>query len=546
LPTPTPFVIGGGGGGSGGGSPQGGANCSAGIGRSPTASELDAGTAQLAGAGADPTALEIQVLASGEYYRDAGNTNLGFLTRLYDDVLRHDPTPIEVATALPMISAGTDSGRIRLVEDVVLSPEARAIRVDQAFHALLKTYPSGADLALWVNRLSGPGSPGVSGNSMVEEIAASARYYTLVGGTASRFMTHLYEDLLNTPLTTPELIANRTLMASIQAGSAAARLTAAENVVSGAQFRADEVTSFFANYMHPTCKELVAQECTSSIGTPTFAQLSVALSSLASGTSEETIIAGVLSSDRYYQNHGSTQTGLIKGAYQDVIGRAPTDAELSAALSAYTNDQVGHLSFAQAMVGSLEYQDLLVSLDYQQLLLRGPLTSEVNSGQGILGGNVKSLQTPDDLLIEALAATPEFYADNGGTDSRYVVHTIYTLLMRAGDQTQETAFLRLPLPHDAAWQAATAQTIVDSTEYRTDFVNGVYAKFLTYSVCAVTAPSTGDAGGGLFKSLPGGWFGLGIFVGVLIMGGAAAAFIVLERRRFARTYPNEVPRQRPE
>ncbi len=486
------------------------------------------------------------MLASGEYYRDAGNTNLGFLTRLYDDVLRHDPTPIEVATALPMISAGTDSGRIRLVEDVVLSPEARAIRVDQAFHALLKTYPSGADLALWVNRLSGPGSPGVSGNSMVEEIAASARYYTLVGGTASRFMTHLYEDLLNTPLTTPELIANRTLMASIQAGSAAARLTAAENVVSGAQFRADEVTSFFANYMHPTCKELVAQECTSSIGTPTFAQLSVALSSLASGTSEETIIAGVLSSDRYYQNHGSTQTGLIKGAYQDVIGRAPTDAELSAALSAYTNDQVGHLSFAQAMVGSLEYQDLLVSLDYQQLLLRGPLTSEVNSGQGILGGNVKSLQTPDDLLIEALAATPEFYADNGGTDSRYVVHTIYTLLMRAGDQTQETAFLRLPLPHDAAWQAATAQTIVDSTEYRTDFVNGVYAKFLTYSVCAVTAPSTGDAGGGLFKSLPGGWFGLGIFVGVLIMGGAAAAFIVLERRRFARTYPNEVPRQRPE
>jgi hypothetical protein len=152
------------------------------------------------------------------------------------------------------------------------------------------------------------------------------------------------------------------------------------------------------------------------------------------------------------------------------------------------------------MVGSLEYQDLLVSLDYQQLLLRGPLTSEVNSGQGILGGNVKSLQTPDDLLIEALAAAPEVYAHNGGTDSRYVVHTINTLLMRAGDQTQETAFLRLPLPHDAAWQAAIAQTIVDSTEYRTDFVNGVYAKFLTYSVCAVTTPSPGGSGGGFSRA----------------------------------------------
>jgi hypothetical protein len=546
LPTPTPFVIGGGGGGSGGGSPQGGAGCSAGIGRSPTSAELIADVAKVAGAGADPTALEIELLASGEYFRDAGKTNLGFVTRLYDDVLRHDPTPIEVATALPILSAGTDAGRTQLVQEVVLSPEARAIRVDQAFHALLKTYPDGTDLALWVNRLSGPGSPGMSGNSMVEEIAASAKYYALVGATASRFMTHLYMDLLNMPLTPFELAANRGLMVSIQAGSAAARLTAAEEVVSGAQFRSDEVTSFFANYMHPTCRELVAQECAGTVGTPTATQLSVALTSLASGTTEESIIAGVLGTDQYYRNHGSTQTGLIKGVYQDLIGRAPTDAELSAALSAYTNDQVGHLAFAQAMMGSLTYQNLLVSLDYQQLLLRAPFPTEVYAGQGILGGD-QSLQTPDDLLIEEIASTTEFYADNGGSDSRFVVHTINTLLMRAGDATEESAFIKLPLPHDSAWQAAIAQSLVDSTEYRTDFVNGVYAKFLTYSVCAAPAASlTGDPGGGFLKSVPGGWFGLGIFVGVLIVGGAVAAFFVLERRRFARAYPSEVPRHRPE
>jgi hypothetical protein len=501
----------------------------------------------VAGAGADPTTLEIELLASGEYYRDAGNTNLGFVTRLYDDVLRHDPTPIEVATALPVVSAGTDAGRTQLVQQVVLSPEARAIRVDQAFHALLKTYPNSTDLALWVNRLSGLGIPGVSGNSMVEEIAASAKYYALVGSTASRFMASLYMDLLNMPITPSELAVNRGLMVWIQAGSAAARLTAAEDVVSGAQFRSDEVTSFFANYMHPTCKELVAQECAKTVAMPTAAQLSVDLTSLASGTTEESIITGVLGSDQYYQNHGSTQTGLIKGVYQDLIGRAPTDAELSAALSQFTNDSVGHLNFAQAMVGSLSYQNLLVALDYQQLLLRAPFPTEVNSGQAILGGNVKSLQAPDDLLIEDIASTSEFYADNGGNDSRFVVHTINTLLMRAGDATQESVFLKLPLPHDAAWQAAIAQSLVDSTEYRTDFVNGVYEKFLTYSVCAAPAANlTGDPGGGFLKSIPGGWFGLGIVVGVLIVGGAAAAFFVLERRRFARVYPNEVPRHRPE
>ena len=546
LPTPTPFVIGGGGGGSGGGSPQGGAGCSAGIGRSPTPSELEADTAALAAPGADPTALEIQLLSSAEYYRDAGGNDLGFVTRLYDDVLRHDPTPIEVATALPVLAGGGDAGRLQLVQTVVFSPEARAIRVDQAFHALLKTYPTSADLALWVNRLSGPVTTGLSGNAMVEQIAGSGAYYTVVGSTATNFMIQLYQDLLNRPPTSDELTAADTLMLQIQGGSAAAsaaaRLTVAVNVVSGAAFRVDEVTSFFANYMHPTCQELRAQECISTIGAPSTAQLLDALTSLSSGTSEEGIIAGVLSGEQYYQNHGSTQAGLIKGVYQDLIGRAPTDAELSAALAKYTNDAPGHFDFAQAMVGSVLYQDLLVSLNYQQLLLRAPFTSEVDAGQGILGGEFKSLQTTDDQLIETIVATPEFYADEGGTDSRFVVHLIPTLLMRAGDQTQETALLNLPPPHDATWQAAVAQTIVDSDEYRTDFVRGVYAKFLTYSVCAVDPPSTpGDSGGSFLKRLPGGWFGLGVLIGVLIVAGGITLFFALERRRFARIYPAEVP-----
>jgi hypothetical protein len=541
LPTPTPFVIGGGGGGSGGGTPEGGADCSAGIGRSPTPGELAADSAELQGASADPTVLEMNLLASDEYFSDAGNNPLGFITRLYDDVLRHDPTPIEIATALQVIAGGTDASRALLVQDVVLSPEARAIRVDQAFHALLKIYPNAAALALWVNRLSGPGAPGLSSNVMVEQIAASSTYYTLVGGTAADFMNQLFQDLLNRAPTAAELTTYAAAIKDIQAGDATARLAIAEDVVSGAEFRADEVTSFFANYMHATCKELVAEECTSTLGTPTSAELSAALTSLSGGMSEEDIIAGILGSDQFYADQGSTQTGLIKGVYQDLVGRAPTSAEIAAALSTYTNDSIGHNAFAQAMVESLPYQDLVVSLDYQELLLRAPTPLEVDAGQGILGGDVKSLQTPDDLLIESIASTPEFYADAGGTDSRFAARSISTLLGRAPTTAQELAFLNLPAPHDATWQAAVAQSIVDGPEYRTDFVRGVYAKFLTYSVCAVPATQvageTGDPG--FFNKVPGGWFGLGIFVGVLLMGAAGAVFFTLERRRFSRLYHPE-------
>ena len=91
-----------------------------------------------------------------------------------------------------------------------------------------------------------------------------------------------------------------------------------------------------------------------------------------------------------------------------------------------------------------------------------------------------------------------------------------------------------------------AQTLVDSTEYRTDFINGVYAKFLTYSVCAVSTPNlTGDTDAGFLKNVPGGLLGLGIFSAVLLVGIGALAFLTIERRRFSRMYPNGGPPQHP-
>jgi hypothetical protein len=547
LHTPTPFVIGGGGGGSGGGMPEGGADCSAGIGHVPSSTELRADVTELAST--DPTTFEIDLLSSAEYYNDAGNNTLGFINRLYDDVLRHDPTPIEIATAIPILVGGGDARRSQLVEDVVLSPEARAIRIDQVYHALLKRYPDSAELASWVNQLAGPASKGLSGNNLVEIIAGSGPYYTLVGASASKFMTALSEDLLNRAPTRAELTADASLIEQIQAGvnvadaasSAAARKTAAADVVGGSEFRADEVTSFFANYLHPTCKQLLAQECTSSIAVPTGAELANTLTSFQGGQTEEDIIAGVLSSPQYYQNHGSSQTGLINGVYEDLLGRAPTEAEVSAALAAYTNDLSGHQDFAKVMVNSLAYQDLVVSLDYQQLLLRAPLPTELDAGQRILQSG-RSLQTPDELLIEQIASTPEFYADAGGTDSRFVVRALQSLLLRPATATQEKEFLSLPPPRDMTWQAAVAQTLVDRTEYRTDFINGVYARFLTYSLCAAsTSNLTGDTDTGFLKNVPGGLLGLGMFIAVLLLGIGAVAFLTIERRRFSRMYPNDSP-----
>ncbi len=277
---------------------------------------------------------------------------------------------------------------------------------------------------------------------------------------------------------------------------------------------------------------------------PTTGELTAALTSLASGSTEESIIAGVLGGDQFYQDHGSTQPGFIQGVYEDLIGRPATDTEVQTALSTYSNDPAGHMNFANAMVSSLAYRDMLIALDYQQLLLRAPTDQETHAGEGILGGDVTSLQTPDELLIETIVGTPEYYADAGGTDSRFVAGTISSLLMREGTTAEEGTYLGKPAPHDASWQAGVAEAIVDGQESRTDFVRGVYAKFLSFSVCAESSPGSGTDGN-FFDKVPGGWFGLGVLVGVGLMGAGIATFFTLERRRFSRIYPNEAPRHHP-
>ena len=527
LPTPPPFIVGPGPTKSGGGPPEGGAACSGGYGHSPTPGELTAYSSQLA-AGADGTSIQIDLLASDQYYRDAGANPLGFVTRIYDDVLRRDPTPVEVATAIATLARSRDTARTDLAQEIILGPEARAIRVDNAFHTLLGRYPDSAEVALWVNRLPGSGSTtGILGTTMVEEIAGSAEFYVEAGDSPTAFMSTLYSDLLSRPPSLAELSSDAHLSNEIGTRGASARLSAVEAVVLSPAFRTAEITSFFDNYLHPTCQQLAAQECvTSSVQTPTPDELSAALTSLASNATEETVTASVLGSDEYYQNHQSTQTGLVQGVYQDLLGRAPTDLELSAALAKYTNDSIGHMAFAQDMVGSIPYQDRTVSLDYQRMLLRAPYSFEMHNGEGVLRGGVTSLQTPDEALLETIFATPEYYADTGGSDSDFVARTIDVLLTRPGTMAEESAYLKRSAPHDARWQVGVGETIVDSTEYRTDFVRGVYETYLTFKVCASdTGRPVGDAG--LLRSV-GGTLAVGLLIGALVIG--IGTPLILRRR----------------
>ena len=332
---------------------------------------------------------------------------------------------------------------------------------------------------------------------------------------ASGFLSQLYVDLLNRPPTTTEVASDAALITQANAGSSAVRLALAEKIISGSEFLHDEITSFFETYLRPTCARIASQECAAPLTNPSASQMSAAMTLLASGSTEESIIAGVIGSDVYYQRQGSTQAGFIRGVYQDLLGRAPSNAEMSAALNKYSNDSNGHASFAQAMTNTVTYQDLVVSLDYQQLLLRTPFPAELNAGQRLLAGNFMSLQPPDDVLNETIMGTPEYFADTGGSDSDFVAGAIASLLLRPGTAQEVSGYLQQPLPHLSVWQSAVAQTILDGDEYRTDFIRGVYEQLLSVQVCAANIGSPQPGGGALAK------IGIVLVVGVLL-----GAFVV--------------------
>ncbi|MGA7987595.1 MAG: hypothetical protein WCB51_04265 [Candidatus Dormiibacterota bacterium] len=483
-------------------------------------------TAQLS-AGADITSIQVDLLATNEYYRDVGSNPVDFVTRVYDDVLEHDPTPVEMADALAIIGKGSDANaRSRFAQDVVMSAEARAVRVDTAFHALLKRYPDSAELALWVNRLPGSLNGGVSGAEMVAQIAASAEFYARNGDVAARFLAQLYADLLNRPPTSAELSSDSVVVTQANAGSSAVRSAIAENLISGSEFRHDEITSFFETYLRPTCPRVASQECAAPLQNPSPSEMAAAMTALASGATEESIIASVVGSDAYYEKQGSTQAGFIRGVYQDLLGRAPSNAEMSAALSTYSNDSTGHASFAQAMTNTITYQDLVVSLDYQQLLLRIPFPAELNAGQRLLAGDFTSLQPPDEVLLGTIMGTPEYFADTGGTDTGFVAGVIGSLLLHPGTAHDVAAYQRQPLPHDSGWRSGVVASILDGNEYRTDFIRGVYEQLLSVKVCSASVGSQQPNGGALAK------IAIVLVIGVLLGGFVVAIGVpaILRRR----------------
>jgi hypothetical protein len=95
------------------------------------------------------------------------------------------------------------------------------------------------------------------------------------------------------------------------------------------------------------------------------------VSFLQTGGTFEQVAEGLVSSTEYYADNGGTNDGFVRGLYQDVLDRTPTDAEVDAWL-VVLNAGASRNTVATLFLNSQEYRTNLITQDYETFLLRSP------------------------------------------------------------------------------------------------------------------------------------------------------------------------------
>jgi hypothetical protein len=122
---------------------------------------------------------------------------------------------------------------------------------------------------------------------------------------------------------------------------------------------------------------------------------------LAGGTFEE-VAEGLVSSQEYFQDHGSTNQGYVTGLYNDVLGRAPSAAELNAWVVALDSGSATRSQVAVDFLTSTEYRTDLVTGYYNEFLGRAPDTAGLNGWVGALAAGAT-----DQEVLAGILGSPE-------------------------------------------------------------------------------------------------------------------------------------------
>jgi hypothetical protein len=336
-----------------------------------------------------PAASSEQVIAafvgSAEYFQRQGSNNSSWLDQAYQDLLGRPRDPGSQGF-LDQLNAGVS--RTVIASELLASTEYRTRLITNVYSTYLQRQPGSADLQAWLPVVgqpsAGPGQPNPD-EQFLAGVIGSVEYFQTSGNTALAWTTSLYTELLGRNPSQAELT---NVLVAVLNGFSARRQDAASAIAASAEAETAVVAGYYTQFLGRSASA---------------AELSPWVNLLLNGVSREQVIAAIVSSDEYFQKQGGTNTQFVDQLYLDLLGR-PRDLSDTGFSTGLAGGTFTSLQVVQAILGSAEYAQNLVSKFYSSILGRQGSPSELNGwAQLLLQG------TRDEQVMAMIISSGEYF-----------------------------------------------------------------------------------------------------------------------------------------
>jgi hypothetical protein len=140
--------------------------------------------------GQGPGVVEAEFVASTEYILDHGNTAVGFVLGLYQDLLGRTPRLDELNFWLGQLAAGSSPLQVAL--GFTLSVERETIIINDDYFILLGRAPEAGAVNFWLSRFQ----QGFTREDVAIDIIGSREFFLDHGSNNAGFIVGVYQDIL--------------------------------------------------------------------------------------------------------------------------------------------------------------------------------------------------------------------------------------------------------------------------------------------------------------------------------------------------------------
>jgi hypothetical protein len=354
------------------------------LGRSTTPTELSAWVNAMEG-GLTDEHVGAFFIGSPEYIANHGGA--GWVRGLYQDLLGRTPTDAEVNAWVQALNSGVAPQTIAF--DFAASTERETIRVEGDYQTFLGRTPSQAELSGWDSAFAN----GLTNESLVAGFLASPEYYnSSAKGNSDNLdwiKSAIHDEFRDE---VPPRSATAVEISTLEAALMPANLSQVANQLTHAsEYYANFVTNAYETYLGRSPDQI----------DPT--DVSAWVNAMQNGLSDEQLEAQFIGSAEYIANHGGSGAGFVRGLYQDLLGRTPTDAEVNAWVQTLNNG-VSPQTIAYDFTASAEREAIRVRDDYFRYLGRAASQTEL---EGWVNAFTHGLTNEN--LVAGFLASPEYY-----------------------------------------------------------------------------------------------------------------------------------------